>query len=233
MPTNGASRRPVRSYVRRSGRITAAQKKALGDHWPTFGVEYSDAPVDFDRLFGRTALRVLEIGFGNGACLIELATRFKDLDFLGVDVHEPGVGHVLMEIAKNDLPNVRLFCHDAVEVICDQIPEASLAGVNLFFPDPWPKKRHHKRRLVQEEFVRLVASKFRPGGFLHIATDWSEYGEHIRDTVNGCHHFTNVSPTGAYIERPGTRPLTHFERRGKELGLETRDLLYLRNTVEI
>ena len=233
MPPKGASRQTVRSYVRRSGRITAAQKKALDDHWPTFGLDYSDSPVDFDRLFGRTALRVLEIGFGNGECLIELAMRFKDLDFLGVDVHEPGVGRALIEIAKNDLSNVRLFCHDAVEVICDQVPEASLAGVNLFFPDPWPKKRHHKRRLVQGKFVRFVAAKLRAGGFFHIATDWSDYAEHIRDTVNACHHFANVSPTDAYIERPDTRLVTHFERRGKELGLEAWDLLFLRNNLEI
>lgn len=233
MSSNGASRRPVRSYVRRGGRVTPAQKKALDDYWPSFGVEYADSPVDFDKLFGRTSLRVLEIGFGNGDCLLDLAERFKDVDFIGIDVHEPGVGRMLNEIAKTRLSNVRLFCHDAVEVIRDQVPGASLAGVNLFFPDPWPKKRHHKRRLVQKDFVQLVAARLRAGGFFHVATDWSEYADQIRDTVNACRHFSNVSPTGGCIDRPGTRPVTRFERRGKELGLEVRDLLYLRNSLEI
>ena len=228
MPSHDRSRRSIRSYVRRRGRITPAQKRAIEKLWPAYGVEFTASPPDLDQLFGRPAIRVLEIGFGNGECLLALASRFREIDFLGVDVHEPGVGHLFTELETAGLTNVRVYCHDAVEVLETQIKAESLAGVNLFFPDPWPKKRHHKRRIVQEEYVSLVASRLLPGGFFHIATDWADYADQISHVMSASSALTNVASDGDAVERPETRPLTHFERRGLGLGHEVRDFLFLK-----
>lgn len=204
--------RAVRSFVLRAGRTTVAQRRALEELWPRFGIGFSPAPLDLDASFGRHAHRTLEIGFGDGELLADMAQRQPDQDFLGVEVHGPGVGHCLLLLEKLGLANVRLIRHDAVEVLAAQIPDASLDRVNLFFPDPWPKKRHHKRRIVQPAFMRLVAARLKPGGLFHVATDWAPYAEHIEAVVAAEPAFEQ--PALPVAERPSTR----FERRGERLG---------------
>jgi tRNA (guanine-N7-)-methyltransferase len=207
-----ASHRAVRSFVLRAGRVTVAQRRALEELWPRWGVEPGAAPLDLDAVFGRRAPRVLEIGFGDGEVLADMASRDPASDYLGVEVHEPGVGHCLLLAGKLGLANLRIIRHDAVEVLQSQIPDGSLARVNLFFPDPWPKKRHHKRRIVQPDFARLVASKLQPGGVFHVATDWAPYGEHV-DAVMA------AEPAFEPLDAPpGDRVGTKFERRGERLG---------------
>jgi tRNA (guanine-N7-)-methyltransferase len=213
--------RTVRSFVLRAGRITAAQRRALTDLWPAWGVEFSPAPLDLDRVFGRRAPRVLEIGFGDGELLAELAARHPDQDFLGIEVHEPGVGHCLLLIERLGLTNVRLIRHDAVEVLRQQLPDGSIARLNLFFPDPWPKKRHHKRRIVQREFVGLISRKLQTGGLFHLATDWAPYAEHIDEVMAAAPEFES-------LEHDRDRPRTKFERRGERLGHEAAERLYRR-----
>lgn len=207
-----ASQRTVRSYVLRAGRITSAQRRALDELWPRFGVDWQPAPLDLDRVFGRRAPRVLEIGFGNGGTLVEMARTEPDTDFLGIEVHEPGVGHCLLQIERLGLGNVRLIRHDAVEVLREQIPAASLQAVLLLFPDPWPKKRHHKRRILTPEFAQLVAARLAPGGLFHVATDWAPYAEHIAAVMAAERAFT-PQPPGQRAGGP-----TRFERRGEQLG---------------
>ncbi|WKZ12483.1 MAG: tRNA (guanosine(46)-N7)-methyltransferase TrmB [Gammaproteobacteria bacterium] len=207
-----ASQRTVRSYVLRAGRITSAQRRALDELWPRFGVDWHPAPLDLDRIFGRRAPRVLEIGFGNGGTLVEMARTEPDTDFLGIEVHEPGVGHCLLQIERLGLGNVRLIRHDAVEVLREQIPAASLQAVLLLFPDPWPKKRHHKRRILTPEFAQLVAARLAPGGLFHVATDWAPYAEHIAAVMAAERAFT-PQPPGQRAGGP-----TRFERRGEQLG---------------
>ena len=184
MTGNTQTHRPIRSFVKRAGRLTAAQKRALEQLWPQYGIEYSNSELQFDKIFGRRAAVTLEIGFGNGELLATMAAAQPDVDFIGVEVHEPGVGHCLLQIEACGLTNVRLICHDAIDVLTHQVPDAALSQVNLFFADPWPKKRHHKRRIVQPEFVALLARKIAPGGLFHAATDWMNYAEHIEATVN-------------------------------------------------
>jgi tRNA (guanine-N7-)-methyltransferase len=204
--------RTVRSFVRRAGRITAAQKRALRTLLPLYGIEYSSQKLDLDEIFGREARRIMEIGFGDGGLLVSMAAENSDTDFIGVEVYEPGVGHCLLSIRNRGLSNVRVICHDAIEVLQNQIPDSSLHGVHLFFPDPWPKKRHHKRRIVQPSFVELLHRKIRPAGYLHTATDHDEYAEHMHATVVANKGFRAKS------KLPGKRPGTKFERRGQRLG---------------
>ncbi len=215
-------RRTVRSFVRRAGRLTAGQKSALAELWPKYGVDFAARILDLDALFGRHAPCIMEIGFGNGELIAEMAANAPDMDFIGVEVHEPGVGHCLMLVDARNLTNVRIIRHDAVEVLRDQIPDAALAGVNLFFPDPWPKKRHHKRRIIQPDFVALLSGKIRIGGAVQIATDWTGYAEHIEAIVaaNPSFEATDGPPTG--------RCVTKFEQRGKNLGHGIHDLVYRR-----
>lgn len=197
----------------------------MAELWPRWGIEFQQALLDFDRMFGRRAPRVLEIGFGDGDLLAEMAAQHGETDFIGVEVHEPGIGHCLLQIEQLGLVNVRLIRHDAVDVLQWQVPERSLAGVNLFFPDPWPKKRHHKRRLVQPEFVRLLASRLVPGGQFRVATDWAPYAEHIDEVMAGQDLLESMP------DAPG-RPRTKFERRGERLGHEVAERLYrLRSAV--
>jgi tRNA (guanine-N7-)-methyltransferase len=209
----------VRSFVRRAGRITAAQCRALAELWPRWGIEFRPEPLDLDQLFGRRAPRVMEIGFGDGDLLAEMAAQHRQTDFLGVEVHEPGIGHCLLQIERLDLGNVRLIRHDAVEVLQWQVPEHSLTGVNLFFPDPWPKKRHHKRRLVQPEFARLLGTRLAAGGEFRVATDWAPYAAHIDEVMAAQELFARVP------EAPD-RPRTKFERRGERMGHEVAERLY-------
>jgi tRNA (guanine-N7-)-methyltransferase len=221
-------RRGIRSFVQRAGRITRAQERALAELWPQWGVGYTAARLDLDALFGREAPRVLEIGIGDGETLLALAAANPERDYLGVEVHRPGIGHCLLGIESRGLGNVRLVSHDAVEVLERQVPDASLDEVLLYFPDPWPKKRHHKRRIVQPAFVELVARKLKPGGMFHLATDWAPYAEHMLEVLRASPSFENASATGDYVPRPASRPLTKFERRGERLGHEVFDLAFTR-----
>jgi tRNA (guanine-N7-)-methyltransferase len=219
-------RRSIRSYVVRAGRMTEGQERALALLWPRFGVEYAATPLDLDALFGRRARRVLEIGFGNGDHLAAIAAANRDADFIGIEVHPPGVGHLLQEVEKHGLANVRVFRHDAIEVLTHQLPPGSLDEIQLLFPDPWHKKRHHKRRIVQPAFLDLVAGRLRPGGVLRMATDWQPYAEHMLEPLRADVRFGNLSPTGDYAARDESRVPTRFERRGERLGHAVFDLAF-------
>jgi tRNA (guanine-N7-)-methyltransferase len=216
--------RAIRSYVIRGGRTTAAQQRALSEHWPRFGVKFSPTPLDLDALFGRHARRTLEIGFGNGEHLLARASAEPERDFLGVEVHRPGVGHLLLGAAGAEVRNLRVIAHDAVEVLQAQISPGTLDEVQLLFPDPWPKKRHHKRRLVQPAFVVLVASRLASGGRLHIATDWAPYAEHMREVLGSCETLREAH-AGEWPARTGK---TRFQRRGERLGHDIEEMLYVR-----
>ena len=219
----GTRKRTIRSYVRRTGRVTASQKKALESLWPAYGVDFAEHPLDLARLFGRAAPCVLEIGFGNGDTLVAQASDNPDKDFIGVEVHEAGIGHCLIAARRAGVRNLRLIRHDAVEVLKCMIPDASLARVNLYFPDPWPKKRHHKRRIVQPAFIELLAARLSPGASLYIATDWRNYAEHIDDVMNASHLFDCVERREHDGDRPLDRPRTRFEQRGLKRGHRIRD----------
>jgi tRNA (guanine-N7-)-methyltransferase len=226
---NGPVQRPIRSFVMRAGRMTIGQARALEDLWPRFGVEYAPTPLDLDSLFGRRAARTLEIGFGNGEHLAALAAAHPERDYFGIEVHRPGVGHLLMLAATHNLANVRASAHDAVEVLREQIAPGSLDEVLVLFPDPWHKKRHHKRRLIQAPFVELLASRLAPGGVLRLATDWEEYALQMLEVMRGNPRFTNLSPTGDWMPRPEERAPTRFEKRGARLGHGVWDLAFRRN----
>ncbi|MBM4197463.1 MAG: tRNA (guanosine(46)-N7)-methyltransferase TrmB [Gammaproteobacteria bacterium] len=216
--------RTLRSYVLRGGRITVAQRRALDELWPHHGIDFDGKPLDFTALFGRSAPRILEIGFGDGELLCDLAQKKPENDFIGVEVHEAGVGHCLLLIEKLGLTNVRLISHDAVEVLQRQIPDSSLAKVYLFFPDPWPKKRHHKRRIVQPEFMRLIAAKLQPGGEFRAATDWAPYAAHIEEILATAPGFEPVADPDLL------RCTTKFERRGERLGHKVGERVWRRST---
>jgi tRNA (guanine-N7-)-methyltransferase len=226
-PDAGATpnRRAIRSFVARAGRMTVAQERAWRELWPRYGLAATDVPLDLDTAFGRTAPRTLEIGFGNGESLVALAQAHPDEDFLGIEVHRPGVGHLMLRAESLELRNVRVACRDAVEVLARQLPDASLDAVLLYFPDPWPKKRHHKRRIVQPAFVALVASKLKPGGRFRLATDWQNYAEQMLAVVGDCAMLENEFDAG-YAPRPDSRPRTRFETRGQRLGHEVWDLCF-------
>jgi len=221
----------VRSFVRREGRLTPGQQRALEDLWPRYGLAAQEK-LDSRAVFGRVAPLTVEIGFGNGASLAEMAACEPGTDFIGIEVHRPGVGHLLKTLDECGLANVRLYREDAVEVLTRCIDDHSLDRVLLFFPDPWPKTRHHKRRIVQPAFVGLLARKLRGGGVLHMATDWEPYAEHMLQVMEASTAFRNMAGPGRYSERPAYRPVTRFERRGHRLGHEARDLLYRRQGLE-
>jgi tRNA (guanine-N7-)-methyltransferase len=208
--------------------MTGAQERAWKEVWPTLGIENGAETLDFDSLFGRKAPVTLEIGFGNGESLVALALAHADRDYLGLEVHPPGVGHLLLRCEAERLQNVRVVCDDAVQVLQQRVPDDSLDELLLYFPDPWPKKRHHKRRIVQPEFVALVARKLRRAGVLRMATDWQPYAEHMLATASACDSMQNQSPTGDFVARPASRPLTRFERRGQRLGHDVWDLAFIR-----
>ncbi|TDI88595.1 MAG: tRNA (guanosine(46)-N7)-methyltransferase TrmB [Gammaproteobacteria bacterium] len=222
-----AHHRPVRSFVRRSARMTPAQRVAIVRCWPIYGLEGAGL-LDLDAVFGRRVPRVMEIGFGNGEALVSLAESHPECDYLGVDVYEPGIGRLLAAVAEKRLDNVRLLRGDAVDVLPKRLAPASLNAMLLFFPDPWPKKRHHKRRLVQTDFVKLVASRLVPGGHFHLATDWQDYAEHMLTVLEEEDAFVNLAGPGNFCTRGTDRPMTKFERRGRRLGHEVLDLLFER-----
>lgn len=222
------SHRTVRSFVIRGGRATAAQQRALDELWPRYGVEFSPQPLDLDRTFGRRAPRMLEIGFGAGEALLAFAQARPEMDCLGVEVHKPGVGHLLLGAQAAGLTNLRIICHDAVEVLQHQLAPGAVQLIHIFFPDPWPKKRHHKRRLIQPAFVELLARVLAVGGTLRLATDWEHYAMQMREVIDASPLFANDAPDTGFVARSEARPLTRFERRGQRLGHGVWDLSYRR-----
>ena len=227
-PSTPLQGRPIRSFVLRQGRLTPSQERAFEQHWARYGLEPAGTPCDFDAVFGRQADRVVEIGFGNGQALHFASGNEPQRDFIGIEVHRPGVGRLLNALAEDGADNVRVYNHDAVEVLERDIADASLAEIRIWFPDPWHKKRHSKRRLIQPAFARLLARKRAPGGLLHLATDWEPYAEHMWDVLDALPEFENRAGERGYFPRPSWRPETHFERRGLRLGHGVWDLLYLR-----
>jgi tRNA (guanine-N7-)-methyltransferase len=220
------SHRPIRSYVLRQGRVTDAQQRACEELLPRYGIPFAPEPADLDRAFGRAAPRIVEIGFGMGETTVDIAARNPGTDYLGIEVHTPGVGSLLKRVAALGLTNVRVIRHDAVDVLEQVIAPASLAGMHIFFPDPWPKKRHHKRRLIQPPFVKLAASRLAPGAVLHAATDWEDYAQQILEVLAGEPLLANTAD--GYAPRPDYRPLTKFENRGLKLGHQVWDVVFRR-----
>ena len=222
------TQRRIRSYVLRQGRLTKGQEKALVELWPAFGIEYSPQALELPKTFGRQdSLKILEIGFGMGETTATIAQSMPERDFLGVEVHTPGVGGLLKLIGEKSLSNVRIIQHDVVDVLSHMIADASLDGVHIFFPDPWHKKRHHKRRLIQAEFVKLLCSKLKSGAYLHVATDWQEYAEWVLDILKAEPLLANSA--NDYAPKPAYRPLTKFENRGIKLGHGVWDLIFIRD----
>ncbi len=224
--TQPPGRRGVRSFVLRQGRFTPAQQRAFDELWPRFGLDFQGRPRDFPAAFGRDVPRVLEIGFGNGEALRYSAAHDRDRDHIGIEVHAPGVGRLLNALAEDGSDHVRLYHHDAVEVLQAEIAPASLDEVRIYFPDPWHKKRHNKRRLLQPAFAALLVDRLAPGGRLHLATDWADYAEQMWDVLDATPGLRNRAGARGHVPRPAWRPQTHFETRGQRLGHGVWDLLY-------
>ena len=220
--------RSIRSFVTRAGRITEAQQRALAELWPKYGIEFAPGPLAPLALYGRDGPRTLEIGFGNGENLAALAQAHPERDFLGIEVHRPGVGRLLRALESQQLTNVRLICHDAVEVLERQIAPQWLQEILIFFPDPWPKKRHHKRRLLQPAFAQQLAERLVPGGVLRIATDWQPYALEMLTTLGAIARMENLAAGGTFVTPPAERRPTRFEQRGARLGHEVFDLAFRR-----
>ena len=217
---------PIRSYVLRQGRFSRGQQRAYAELLPRLGVPYGAGRLNFPEIFGRAAPTVVEIGSGMGETTARIARENPDVDYLAIEVHAPGVGSLLRQVEESGVANVRVVQHDAVEVMRDMVPERSLAGIHVFFPDPWPKKRHHKRRLIQPAFAQLAAERLASGGYLHVATDWQEYAEHVLAVLSQTPDLRNTAD--AFAPRPATRPETKFERRGLKLGLGVWDIVFMR-----
>jgi len=229
MTDSQPARRSIRSFVRRTGRITPAQDRARKELWPQYGLNHTEEMLNLDAVFGRAANKVLEIGFGNGESLVLAAVDDPDVDFLGIEVHEPGVGHCMIHANNAVIKNLRIISHDAIEVLQEQIADGTFSRVNLYFPDPWPKKRHHKRRIIQHEFLQLVAQKLNAGGALHIATDWQNYAEHI-DEVTANSAIFDLDERRVHVgDQPLQRHGTKFEARGLRKGHKIWDWRFLRN----
>ena len=226
MPEEKTFIRRIRSFVKREGRLTAGQERALNDLFPVYGITLQDQLVDLDEIFQREAPRILEIGFGNGTSLSEMAANNPGQDYIGIEVHRPGVGNLLLQIEKQGLKNLRVMNEDAVEVLKQMIADDSLDAVYLFFADPWHKKRHHKRRIVQQDFVKLLRKKLKVNGVFHMATDWEHYAEHMMQVMNESEGFENTAGKDQFLPRPDYRPLTRFEQRGQRLGHGVWDLIF-------
>jgi tRNA (guanine-N7-)-methyltransferase len=224
----GVLERPIRSYVRRGGRITPGQRRALETLLPEFEVSPDSGSIDWTSLFGRECPIILEIGFGNGQSLAEMAEANRDQNFLGVEVYRPGLGSLLVQMRERELNNVRVSGADAVELLADQVPPESLDRLQVFFPDPWHKKRHNKRRLIQPEFVAMATKRLKPGGLFHVATDWGPYADHILETLAAEPELTNTHE--GFATRPGYRPQTKYEDRGERLGHAVWDIVFRRST---
>ncbi len=229
LPGPEYKKKPVRSYVIRSGRITAGQIKALEEHWPHYRLSlFAGRVPSWQTVFHRVAPVVLEIGFGMGDSLSEMVANDPDKDFIGIEVHAPGAGRLVSNAAKAGLPNLRVYLADAVDVLTDCIPEQSLARVQIYFPDPWHKRKHHKRRLVQTSLAEQICQKLEPGGIFHLATDWQPYAEYMVEAIGAVAGFQNMAQQGVYCSRPDYRPATKFERRGLKMGHGVWDLMYQR-----
>ncbi|RIY35610.1 tRNA (guanosine(46)-N7)-methyltransferase TrmB [Psittacicella gerlachiana] len=229
MTTDQPQHRRIKSYVLRTGRITGSQEQALTNLFPLYGVE-CPAPgqtLELQTLFAKEQPVVIEIGFGMGTSLVTMAKENPQLNYLGIEVHTPGVGNALKLIEQEQLTNIKVACHDAIEIL-QALPENSLGGLQLFFPDPWHKARHHKRRIVNQEFMALVTRALVSGGFVHMATDWENYAEHMLEVLNATPNLENTAPDQMYIPRPASRPLTKFEQRGHRLGHGVWDLYFLK-----
>ena len=218
--------RRIRSYVLRTGRMTPGQQHAYETHWSDFGLSLEDGLLNYQQTFKRQASVVLEIGFGMGGSLVEMAKAAPENDFIGIEVHVPGVGKLLHSMDEHQLNNIRVYCDDAVDVLNKCIEDASLARIQIYFPDPWHKKKHHKRRLIQAEFVNALRSKLKPGGLLHLATDWQHYAEHMMEVMSAAEGFSNLAGGEEYSPRPDYRPVTKFERRGERLGHGVWDIIF-------
>lgn len=218
--------RTVKSFVLRAGRVTEGQQKALDDVWPQMGLELSQGLLDLDVVFGREAPVVLEIGFGMGDSLVEMANDQPEKNYIGIEVHRAGVGRLLSNADKQGLTNIRVFCHDAIDILAQCIPDGSLDCIQLFFPDPWHKKRHHKRRIVQSEFAQTLRKKLKVGGVFHMATDWENYAEHMMEVMSAEEGYANVAGEGVYSPQPKWRPVTKFQKRGERLGHGVWDLMF-------
>jgi tRNA (guanine-N7-)-methyltransferase len=218
--------RTVKSFVLRAGRMTEGQQKAMEDVWPQMGLELQNGKLDLADVFGREAPVVLEIGFGMGDSLIEMAKDQPEKNYIGIEVHRPGVGRILSNAEKAGLTNIRVFCDDAIEVLAQCIPDESLDCIQLFFPDPWHKKRHHKRRIVQPEFAQTLRKKLNVGGVFHMATDWENYAEHMMEVMSVAEGYQNVAGDGQYSPQPEWRPVTKFQKRGERLGHGVWDLMF-------
>jgi tRNA (guanine-N7-)-methyltransferase len=226
------TQRHIRSFVLRAGRMTTAQERALSELWPSYGVDMGEEPLDLDALFGRTATRCLEIGFGVGEVIGSLAETHPHIDYLGIEVHRPGVGRLLLRAAQAHVRNLRVICQDAVEVLNSRIADDSVDEILVFFPDPWHKKRHHKRRLIEPAFVAAMSAKLRAGGILRLATDWQAYAEQMLEVCNASPRLNSLSADQTYVARPDFRPATRFERRGARLGHGVWDLAYVKRLQE-
>jgi tRNA (guanine-N7-)-methyltransferase len=224
--TASEGHRPIRSFVLRQGRFTEAQQRAFDTQWPRFGLDYTGQQRDYDAIFGRHARRVLEIGFGNGDALRFAAQQDPTRDYIGIEVHAPGVGRLLNALEGDGADHVRLYHYDAVEVLRNEVAEGSLDEVRIYFPDPWHKKRHNKRRLIQPDFARLLVSRLAPDGRLHAATDWQDYAEQMWDVLDATPGLRNRAGVRGHVPRPAWRPQTHFETRGRNLGHGVWDMVY-------
>ena len=223
---NPAFQRHIKSFVLRQGHLSPAQQRALDTLYPQFGIDYTGQPLDLAQAFGRTAPRILEIGFGMGQATAAIAAAHPEQDYLGIEVHGPGVGSLLKLVGENRLTNIRVIRHDAVEVVREMLPADCLDGIHVFFPDPWHKKRHNKRRLIQPAFVELLVSRLKTGGYLHLATDWEDYAVQMLEVLSACPALANTAD--GYAPRPDYRPLTKFEQRGIRLGHGVWDLVFTR-----
>lgn len=225
---DGRYKRKVRSFVLRTGRLSEAQKRAMNDNWAEFGLEHQADQFDFKKIFNNDQPVILEIGFGMGRSLVEMAKQNPNNNYIGIEVHTPGVGACIAYALEQQVRNLRVICHDAIEILQDNIPDQSLSGLQLFFPDPWHKAKHHKRRIVQPQFVKLVMQKLKSGGFIHMATDWENYAEQMLEVLRQEQGLTNTSATNDFIPRPDFRPLTKFEQRGHRLGHGVWDLYFVK-----
>lgn len=221
--------RRIKSYVLRAGRVSNRQQQGLDLWLKDYELVLGDSPWNLTEQFGRTADTIVEIGFGMGASLLAMAQKNPELNYIGIEVHQAGVGRLAADLHEHQVSNVRIVAHDAVEALRTQVADNSLAGVQIFFPDPWHKKRHHKRRLIQSEFIQLLSQKVKPGGFIHCATDWQEYAEHMMEVLSAEPTLGNSQAEGEYSPRPESRPLTKFEQRGERLGHGVWDLIFVKS----
>ncbi len=226
---DGRYKRKVRSFVLRTGRLSDFQRAMMNEHWTFYGLEHQCAPFDFGHIYGNHHPVILEIGFGMGKSLVDMAAQNPDKNYLGIEVHTPGVGACIAYAVEKQVRNLRLICHDATEILRDCIADRSLGGLQLFFPDPWHKAKHHKRRIVQPHFVQSLTRKLASQGFIHMATDWENYAQQMLEVLQSAVGLRNTSVTGDYIPRPDFRPLTKFEQRGRRLGHGVWDLYFIKD----